>query len=124
VDDKTAEVAVVLFDHLEDQINRTDTKAQAVLGADAILLGWFTMQYPPGVQALFAEHAAMAVGASALLIVLVFVGLFLSLSSGHMTTMPLERGVSAVNAGIFWGIEPYIVAAFPHSRGQKRYRRP
>jgi hypothetical protein len=36
VDDTVAEVALALFDHLEDQINRTDTKAQVVLAAEAL----------------------------------------------------------------------------------------
>jgi hypothetical protein len=40
VDEMIAAVALALFDHSEDQINRTDTKAQVVLAADALLLGW------------------------------------------------------------------------------------
>jgi hypothetical protein len=38
VDETTADVALALFAHLEDQITRTDTKAQAVLAAEALLL--------------------------------------------------------------------------------------
>jgi hypothetical protein len=38
VDDKTAERARALFDHIEDQINCTDTNAQVVLASDAILV--------------------------------------------------------------------------------------
>jgi hypothetical protein len=92
-DDKTADVALALFDHRENQINRTDTKAQVVLAADAILLGWFSAQNPTAVQAFLAGHAAAAGRASALLIVLVFVGLFLSLTSGPVVIWP-QSGAS------------------------------
>jgi hypothetical protein len=34
------------FDRIENQINRTDTKAQLVLAVDALPLGWFSTQHP------------------------------------------------------------------------------
>jgi hypothetical protein len=116
VDDKTTEVAPALFDHLEDQITRTDTKAQVVLAADAILLSWYSMQNPTAVQALLAGHVSAAARASALLIVLVFVGLFLSLASG-LVVIWLRAGASARSTLVnFGGIarrsEPDFVAAF------------
>jgi len=102
VDDKTAEVARALFDHLEDQMNRTDTNAQVGLAADAILLGWFSTQNPTAVQALFAEHAPAAGHASALLIVLVFVGSFLSLAS-VLVVICLRSGASARSTLVYFG---------------------
>jgi hypothetical protein len=116
VDEKTADVALALFDHLEDQINRTDTKAQVVLAADAILLGWYSTQNLTGVQALLAEHATAAGRASALLIVLVFVGLFLSLASGLVVIWP-RTGTSARSTLVYFGgiarrTESDFVAAF------------
>jgi hypothetical protein len=103
VDGKTAEVAVALFDHLEDPINRTDTKAQDILAADAILLGWFSRQNPTAVQAVFARPASAVARAAALLIVLVFVGLFLSLRERRRGHLAAVWGIRAVKAGLFWG---------------------
>ncbi len=71
-----------MFDHLEDQITRTDSKAQVVLAADAILLSWFSTQNLTGVQALLGEHASTAARVTAVLTAFVVVGLFLSLTSG------------------------------------------
>ncbi len=71
-----------VFDHLEDQIARTDSKAQVVLAADAILLSWFSTQNLTGVQALLGEHASAAARVTALLTAFVVVGLFLSLATG------------------------------------------
>jgi hypothetical protein len=102
VDHKTAEVVLALFDHLEDQINRTDTKAQVVLAADAILLGWFSTRNPTPVQALLAGHASAAARASALLIVLVSVGLFPSLASGLVVIWP-RSGASARSTLVYFG---------------------
>jgi hypothetical protein len=102
VDDKTAQGALALLDHIEDQINRTDTKAQVVLAADAILLGWFSTQNPTAVQALLAGHVSAAGRASAPLIVLVFVGLFLSLASGLVVMWP-QAGASARATLVYFG---------------------
>jgi hypothetical protein len=44
------------FDRIENQINRTDTKAQLVLAVDALLLGWFSTQHPIAVQTPSGEH--------------------------------------------------------------------
>jgi hypothetical protein len=52
VGETIAAVALALCDHMEDQINRTDTRAQAVLAAAALKLGWFSTQNPTAVQAL------------------------------------------------------------------------
>jgi hypothetical protein len=88
VDETTVEVAMSLFRHVEDQINRSDTKAQVVLAADAILLGWFGMQPPTTLPAMLAGHVAVGGQASVLCSVLVFVSLFLSVACGLAVIWP------------------------------------
>jgi Family of unknown function (DUF5706) len=116
VDDKTVEVAVALFEHVEDQINRTDTKAQVVLAADALLLGWFGTQNPTAMQALLDGHASAVAQVTALLIALVFVGLFLSLTCGLLVIWPRTGGPGGSSLVYFGGIarrsEGEFVAAF------------
>jgi hypothetical protein len=118
VDEKTAEVALALFDHLDDQINRTDTKAQVVLATDALLLGWFSTQHLIAMQALLGGHAAAAARIAALLTAFVFVGLFLSLASGLMVIWPRAGAATGTTLVYFVGIsrrsEPGFVAAFLH----------
>ena len=116
VDDKTADVAVALFEHVEDQINRTDTKAQVVLAADAILLGWLGTQNPTAMSALLAGHASVGGRVTTLLIALVFVGLILSLACGLAVIWP-RAGRSAGSSLVYFGAiagrsEPEFVAAF------------
>jgi hypothetical protein len=53
-----AGAAESLFEHIEDQINRTDTKARVALAADAIMLGWLSTQTPNTVQAVFGCHVS------------------------------------------------------------------
>jgi hypothetical protein len=107
VDDKTADLALALFDPLDHQINRTDAKAQLVLAADAILLDLFSMQNPTTVQAFLVGHAAV-VRAPALLIVLVFVGLFLTLTSGLVVIWP-RSGASGHSTLVY--LEASLAAA-------------
>lgn len=103
VDDKTAEVALALFDHIEDLINRTDNKAQVILAADAVLLGWFGTQSPTVVQALVSGHGHAAVGFfSALLIALVFVGFCLSIACGLVVIWP-RAGTSEGSSLVYFG---------------------
>ena len=87
-DEITPEVAWSLFQHVEDQINRSDTKAQVVLAADAILLGWFSTQNASLLQAIFNGQAAVAERIASLLVALVFVGLFLSVTCGLVVIWP------------------------------------
>jgi hypothetical protein len=116
IDGTTADVALALFDHLEDQINRTDIKAQVVLAADALLLGWFSTQNATAVQALLGEHASTAARVAALLAVCVFVGLFLSLASGLVVIWPRDGASSQATLVYFGGIarrtESDFVASF------------
>jgi hypothetical protein len=116
VDDKIAEAAVSLFGQVEDQINRTDTKAQVVLAADAILLGWFGTQRPNSIQALLAGHPSTEGWVTALLVALVFVGLFLSLLCGLLVIWPRVGG-SPGSSLVYYGSiadrsDPDFVAAF------------
>jgi hypothetical protein len=104
VDDKTVEVTLALFDHIEDQINRTDTKAQVVLAVDALLPGWFSTQNPTAVQAPLGEHASTAARMAALLVGLVFVGLFLSLASVLVVIWPRAGASSPATLVCFGGI--------------------
>jgi hypothetical protein len=115
VDDKTAEVALALFDHIEDQINRTDNKAQVILAAGAVLLGWFGTQSPTVVQALVSGHAAVG-AVSVLLIALVFLGFLLSIACGLVVIWP-RKGRSEGSALVYFGgiahrTEPEFIAAF------------
>ncbi len=116
VDDKTADVALSLFEHIEDQINRTDTKAQVVLAADAILLGWFGTQNPTAMQTMLDGHVSAGGRAASWLIALVFVGLFLSLACGLVVIWPRagrSEGSSLVYFGAIAGrSEPEFVATF------------
>jgi cobalamin synthase len=102
VDEKTVEVALSLFEHIEGQINRTDNKAQVVLAADAIMLGWFSTQNPSLLQALLDGHASAVGRATSLLIALVFVGLFLSLAFGLLVILP-RAGKSAGLSLVYFG---------------------
>jgi hypothetical protein len=123
VDDKTAEVALSLFEHIEDQINRTDTKAQVVLAADAILLGWLGTQNPTAMQTLMDGHVSIGGRAAAGLISLVFVGLFLSLACGLVVIWP-RAGSSSNSSLVYFGSiagrsEREFVATFlRQSRGE------
>jgi hypothetical protein len=116
VDDKTADVALSLFEHIEDQINRTDTKAQIILAADAILLGWFGTQNSTAMQTLLVSQASADGRAASWLIALVFVGLFLSLACGLVVIWP-RAGTSEGSSLVYFGAiagrsEPEFVAAF------------
>jgi hypothetical protein len=116
IDGTTAEVALALFDRLEDQVNRTDIKAQVVLAADALLLGWFSTQNPTAVQTLLGAHTSPAARVAAVLTMLVFVGLFLSLASGLIVIWP-RGGASAPATLVYFGgiarrTEVDFVAAF------------
>jgi hypothetical protein len=116
VDDKTADVALSLFEHIEDQINRTDTKAQVVLAADAILLGWLGTQNPNTMQTMLGGQVSFGGRAAAWLIALVFVGLFLSLACGLVVIWP-RAGRSAGTGLVYFGSiagrsEPEFVATF------------
>ena len=118
VDDTTVEVALSLFEHIEDQINRTDTKAQVVLAADAIMLGWLSTQTPNIVQAVFATHVSAGGRLASVLVALVFVSLFLSLAFGLVVIWP-RAGTSAGSALVYFGAiahqrEAEFVAAFLH----------
>lgn len=101
VDDKTAEVALALFDHIEDQINRTDNKAQVILAADAVLLGWFGTQSPAVVHTLVSGRGLLGV-LSAVLFALVFVGFFLSIACGLVVIWP-RAGKSAGSSLVYFG---------------------
>lgn len=118
VEDTTADVALALFDHLEDQINRTDIKAQVVLAADAILFGWFSTQNLTVVQSLLGKHAPTVARMTALLTASVFVGLFLSLASGLVVIWPRSGGSQRSTLVYFGAIsrrsEPDFVASFLH----------
>jgi hypothetical protein len=102
VDDKTVDLAVSLFAHVEDQINRTDIKAQVILAADAILLGWFGTQQPTSIRAILTGHTAASGLMSAVLTALVFVGLILSLTCGLLVIWP-RVGVSPDSSLVYFG---------------------
>jgi hypothetical protein len=116
VDDRTAEVALALFEHVEDQINRTDNKAQVVLAADAILLGWFSTLGPNLAQPLFAADATPTARATSLPAALIFLALFLSLASGLVVIWPRMATPRSGSLVYFGGIarrgEREFVAAF------------
>jgi hypothetical protein len=116
VDETTVQVALSLFEHIEDQINHTDTKAQVVLAADAIILGWLSTQKPNVVQAVFGSHAAAGGRFLSVLVVLVFVGLFLSLACGLVVIWPRARATTGATLVYFGAIarrrEPEFVTAF------------
>jgi hypothetical protein len=104
VDDKTTDVALSVFEHVEDQINRTDTKAQVVLAADALLLGWLGTQNPTAMRALLDGHGSTLVRVTALPLALVFAGLFLSLMCGLLVIWPRTGGSGSSSLVYFGGI--------------------
>ena len=123
VDDRTAEVALSLFEHVEDQINRTDTKAQVVLAADAILLGWFSTLGPNLAGRLLAADAPPAARATSAMVVLVFLAVFLSLAFGLLVIWPRNatpRGSSLVYFGSIArrGEREFVTAFMRQSRAE------
>lgn len=101
-DERLTELALVLFTHLEDQLNRTDTKAQVVLAVDALLLGWFSTQHLTVLRGVFAQPTFGAGWTSAVLTLLVFFGLFLSLACGLVVIWP-RVGNSRGSALVYFG---------------------
>lgn len=100
--DRQTELALALFTHLEEQINRTDTKAQVVLAVDALLLGWFSTQNPTVVRGVLAQPAFGADWLGALLTLLVFFGLFLSLACGLVVIWP-RVGKTTGSTAVYFG---------------------
>lgn len=102
VDERTAEVALALLERVEDQIDRSDTKAQVILAADAILLGWFGTLNVNALPVLIAGNAAPAARATSVLVGLIVGALFLSVVSGLAVILPRfgsSRGTSLVYFG-------------------------
>jgi hypothetical protein len=90
------------LEHVEDQIDRSDTKAQVILAADAILLGWFGTLNSNVLPALLAGNSAPSTRATSLLVASVFTALFLSVVSGLVVIWPRSgssRGTSLVYFG-------------------------
>jgi disulfide bond formation protein DsbB len=81
--------ATLLFEHIEGQINRADTKAQLVLTADALLITAFTLS-GSGITAAIAGNTAAARDiVSGVAELLVFVALITSIYFAIAASRPI-----------------------------------
>lgn len=89
--DTIREMASLLFDHIESQLERADNKAQLILAADTLLAAALTLSGGGGVVSLFGggltpkEIVAAAAG------LLLFLALIISIFSAILASKPILK---------------------------------
>ncbi|MBI5303939.1 MAG: hypothetical protein HY868_17515 [Chloroflexi bacterium] len=89
--DETEDLAEMLFDHIEAQVNRADTKAGLILAADTLFATTIATMSKGVVAALFAPAFAPLERLSALLTILMFVAVFVSAVYALIIARPVLR---------------------------------
>jgi len=88
-------LASLLFDHIEGQISRADTKAELTITADGIIAAAMTSLLIPArpavIPALFGAEAALAVRVATAGTVLAFIALLISITCALVVVRPSLR---------------------------------
>jgi hypothetical protein len=89
--EQTTELAKLLFEHIEGQINRSDTKAQLIMAADAILAAIIISSEKGMTASLLDANSPIMNRLAAVLFISMFFALLLSIYYALLVTKPKLR---------------------------------
>jgi disulfide bond formation protein DsbB len=113
--DERLRMAIKLFDHIEGQIARTDTKAQLIVAADTLLVAATSSTKAGYIAMLLSTSAATSTRLELLYIIAMFIAAALSFYFAARVVRPSTKPLKTVSLMFFEQIASQEEAAFVRS---------